>query len=166
MTTAARIQVATDYGLQNAEHIAAAATETGVPMRWAFALIEQESMGRNVYGNDVGGALSGFPHEVNKHNYRVFRWLVFEKGMKSNGVGPAQITYRTYHESEDDELWDPLKNIRRGLTIFADWRIPHERSWFAAAGHFNGGNVPNMTYADEVRDKARAWRQRWREAGA
>jgi hypothetical protein len=49
---------------------------------------------RNVYGHAAGGALSGFPKPVPRDNYEVFKWLVFTKGQRSNGVGPSQLPSR------------------------------------------------------------------------
>src|SRR5829696_7222924 len=91
-----QIRQAKTYGLSNVEAIAAAANSTGCKFYLACAMIWKESKGRNVYGNDAGGALSGYPYGVNVHNYRVFRWLVFDKKQTSNGCGNAQITYRGF----------------------------------------------------------------------
>lgn len=83
-------------GLKNADIAARVADETGNKFYHICALLEKESMGRNVYGHDAGGALSGFPEEVNLYNFDVFEWLVFKKGQTSNGVGPMQLTFKGF----------------------------------------------------------------------
>lgn len=178
MTAILRVAIATQYGLQNAEHIATAATETGVPMRWAFALIEQESGGANVVGRYDDSPFAGYPGPVTKGWFKLFYWLVTERGWTPTGINAGQITYAGalkggkrdggyFREMEAEGLkpWVPLDSIRKALRIFRD-HYDRVGDWETAAGHFNGGTTPNRTYGGEVRDKARAWRQRWREAGA
>lgn len=94
--TAEQIQKAKATELQNVDNAARVADETGNKFYHLCALLEKESMGRNVYGHDSDGALSGFPKPVNKGNFEVFYWLVFTKGQTSNGVGPMQLTFKGF----------------------------------------------------------------------
>lgn len=94
--TADQIAKAKAAGLKNVDIAARVADETGNKFYHLCALLEKESMGRNVYGHDAGGALSGFPEEVNLYNFDVFLWLVFKKGQTSNGVGPMQLTFKGF----------------------------------------------------------------------
>ncbi len=95
-------------GMVNLDHLVSACNATGFPWFLALAILEKESMGRNVYGHDVGGALAGFNSDVTESNYEVFRWLVDVKKMKSNGVGPMQLTYTGF-------LVGPVSIASKGL---------------------------------------------------
>ena len=108
-------------GLQNVESAARIANETGNKFYHLCALLEKESGGQNVYGHDAGGALSGFPKPVNEHNYEVFRWLVFDKGQTSNGVGPMQLTFKGFFtdmEKQGLRPWDAYENITYGAKLW------------------------------------------------
>ena len=157
-----KVAVAASMGLGFADHIATAATEHQVPYAWACALIEQESNGRNVWGHDVGGTFSGCPLIVTRGAFEVFYWLI-SNGATSNGVGPAQITWRGYFDQmlrEGRHPWDPADNIDFGLRLLSDTFL-RVGSWPTAAGHYNGGTKPNMTYAADVTAKRQAWWQRF-----
>lgn len=149
--------------LQNADVLATACREAHVPYFVACALVEKESGGKNVYGHDAGGALSGFPHDVNLHNFRVFKWLI-DQGHTSNGVGPCQITYAP---SFDLMLkmalrpWMPLDNMIFGLRLLkTDYDATF--SWQNAGARYNGGPHPNGTalaYGKDLALKIEAWKQ-------
>ena len=147
----ARIQVAYGYGLHNVDHIAATCREAGVPFHVACALFEKESMGRNVYGHDKGGALSGFPYPVSRENYRVFIWLV-RNGQTSNGVGPAQITWPGFFSLMlDDDLkpWDIHDNMRFGLDLLRSYH-DFTGTWQGAGTKYNGAEAYGVDLAKKV----------------
>lgn len=146
-----KIAKAESRGLANVDHIAVACREAGVPFYVACALFTKESGGRNVYGHDAGGALSGFPNNVTRDNFLVFRWLVIEKGALSNGVGPSQITYAGslkngrrdggyFREMESQGLdpWDVHDNMLKGLMILKGHYLRSGKSWRAAGTAYNG----------------------------
>lgn len=119
--TAEQIAKAKAQGLQNVDIAARVADETGNKFYHVLALLEKESGGKNVYGHDAGGALSGFPGTVNKDNYAVFRWLVFDKGQTSNGVGPCQLTWKGFFtdmENHSLKPWEPYDNITYGAKLW------------------------------------------------
>lgn len=162
-----RIAKAEERGLVNVDQIALACREAGVPFYVACALFEKESGGRNVYGHDVGGALSGFPLEVNRDNFAVFRWLVVEKGALSNGVGPSQITYAgSLHGSrrdggyfrvmESDGLkpWDVHDNMLFGLQILRGHK-DRTGTWRAAGTAYNG----RESYGVDLEHRIEDWRK-------
>jgi hypothetical protein len=164
-----RIDVARRHTLGYARQIALAAGDSGIPFRIACALIEQESGGRNIYGrNDApGAALSGFPHEVNEGNYQVFCWLVLDRGGLSNGVGPAQITWRGYHLDAINRgirLWLPMENLRYAFERILGPHFDNRADWWAAARDYNGSGEKAELYADEVMAKAQIWADRFKEA--
>ena len=103
-------EILTAGGLVNADLIVQAASATGVPLAIAAAMIQKETGGKNIYGHDAGGVYStltgpvvvgGIVYEkgadipVTWLNFVEFLRLV-TAGAKSNGVGPAQITYSGY----------------------------------------------------------------------
>lgn len=155
--TQARITTA-GKTLQNAHIAAVACRDAGLPFYVACALLEKESGGRNVFGNDKGGALSGFPDTVNKDNYAVFRWLVIDKGQTSNGVGPCQITYRGFFtdmEKRGLKPYDAHDNMRYGFELLA--RYEREKgSWAAAGTAYNGA----AAYGRDLEKKVAEWKQR------
>ena len=123
--SAEQINKAKAAGLQNVDIAAQVADEVAEIIFYQLcALLEKESGGRNVYGHDAGGALSGFPKPVNQHNYAVFRWLVFDKGQTSNGVGPMQLTYKGFFtDMENDGLkpWDVHDNMLYGGKLWTGY---------------------------------------------
>jgi len=119
--TSSQISKAKQQGLRNVDTAARVCNETKTPFFILCALLEKESGGRNVYGHDQGGALSGFERPVNQGNWEVFRWLVFDKGKTSNGVGPMQLTFKGFFtdmEKEDLKPWDVHDNMTYGARVF------------------------------------------------
>ncbi len=157
--TAERIQVAKDFGLVNVDQIAITCREVGIPFFAACALFEKESMGRNVYGNDFGGALAGFPDMVNQSNFRVFWWLVNNKGQTSNGVGPSQITSKgLLIEMRKRELmaWDVHDNMFFGLELL--WGFFQDtKSWIEAGTKYHG---TGDNYGVDLKMKVDDWKFR------
>lgn len=164
MTTAPvtpeRIQIAVDYGIENADILAVVCREVGIPFWAACALMEKESMGRNVYGHDAGGALSGFEQPVTRRNFEVFEWLVFDKGQTSNGVGPCQITWKGYFGAMRDaglKAWDVHDNMLFGLRLLWHYYEASE-SWAVAGQRYNGA----AAYGRDLAVKVLEWRKRLR----
>jgi hypothetical protein len=171
--TAERIQIAQEFGLQNVPEAATACREAGLPFYAACALLEKESMGANVYGHDIGGALSGYPQQVDESNYRVFYWLVVDKGWTSNGVGPTQITWAgalrtsTGGAARDGGLfrlmeqqglrpWIPEENMRYGFGLLWQHYLDLGHSWISAGAAYNG----KRSYGADLFTKCEEWRER------
>ncbi len=163
--TAQQIELA-DARLHNADAIASACNKTGARFYMACAMIQKESGGRNVYGHDSGGALSGFPKNVNQGNYQVFEWLIFTKGQTSNGVGPAQITFKgffTQMREEGLKPWEPADNILFGVRLLNGYyRTARDELqmevWDAvryAGKKYNG----SIVYGDSLVVIAKEWRE-------
>lgn len=162
-----RRTLAEDHGLVNVDQIAITCREAGVPFFVACALFSKESSGRNVYGHDVGGALSGFELPVNRHNFAVFRWMVLEHGHLSNGVGPSQITYAGsvtngkrsggYFKVMEDkglEPWDVHDNMLFGLQILKG-HYDRLGTWEAAGTAYNG----KASYGADLADRIADWKK-------
>jgi len=163
--TAAQIAKAKATGLKNVDAIAAASNKSGCPFYLACAMIQRESNGKNVYGHDQGGALAGFPGEVELGNWDVFRWLVFDKGQTSNGVGPAQLTYKGFFtdmEKEGLKPYQPSDNILYGVhLLFRYYRDARKtlgvRDSIKKAGtKYNGASA----YGDGLLEMALEWKDR------
>ncbi|NLA29808.1 MAG: N-acetylmuramoyl-L-alanine amidase, partial [Propionibacterium sp.] len=170
-------------GLTNADLIVQAATATGIPLAIAAAMIQKESGGKNVYGHDgsaetgpgvfstrygpvfIGGTTyaQGSDIPVTQGNFAEFLRRV-TVGEKSNGVGPAQITYAGYFKQAPDyPFWDALANIRFGLTILADYLDDDfsASSISSAGARYNGGTNPGekaLAYGADLLTKTNAWR--------
>lgn len=176
-------EILTAGGLANADLIVQAATATGIPLAIAAAMIQKESGGKNVYGHDgsaetgpgvfstkygpvfIGGTTyaQGSNIPVTQGNFAEFLRRV-TAGEKSNGVGPAQITYAGYFKQAPDyPFWDALANIRFGLTILADYLDDDfsDSSISSAGARYNGGTNPNGTalaYGADLLAQTNAWR--------
>lgn len=141
---------------QIAHDIANECRKRHLPYAIGFAMFEQESDFKNIYGHDAGGLNPG--QVVTEENYKNFRsHVVATKGSGSNGVGLGQITYWTYIEKYRD-LWKPKVQIHVAVEILAD--LFHRLGELRGIGAYNGGESnPNMAYSGEVRDKAERWRK-------
>jgi hypothetical protein len=158
---ARKIQIAKDYGLENVDALATVAAMVPVPFAVACALIEKESMGRNVYGHDVGGVFSDLPatFEVNEGNFQIFEYYVVAKGHTSNGVGPCQITYRGFFPQMREErlcAWVPRDNMLFGMRLIKSLKTTYG-SWEAAGTHYNG----SATYGADFAKKIAEWKGRF-----
>ena len=173
--TEERVRIAREFGLHNVEHAALACRSADPPLPFwaACALLEKESGGRNVYGHDAGGALAGFPRQVNRGNWEVFRWLVIDKGHTSNGVGPCQITYAgpakggrrdggffAIMEQRQLRPWIPLDNMIFGFGLLAAHKKRHG-TWARAGEAYNG----SPAYGADLVKKANEWRARLKIKG-
>lgn len=178
-------EILTAGGLTNADLIVQAATATGIPLAIAAAMIQKESGGKNVYGHDgsaetgpgvfstkygpvvIGGTTyaQGGDIPVTQGNFAEFLRRV-TAGEKSNGVGPAQLTYAGYFKQAPDyPFWDALANIRFGLTILADYLDDDfsDSSISSAGAHYNGGTTPGskaLAYGADLLAQTKIWRAR------
>lgn len=161
--TRKRIEIAAKH-IQNADIAAVACREAELPYFVACALLEKESGGRNVYGHDRDGALSGFPGQVNRGNYAVFRWMI-ANGWDSNGVGPCQITYPGFFDQMEDEglsPWNVHHNMLFGFRLLKGYYDKHS-SWATAGALYNGGPTPNraaLEYGNDLKRRIGVWKQR------
>ena len=156
--TPERIARATRFGLMNVGPAAIACRKAGLPFYAACALLEKESGGRNVYGHDAGGALSGYPGTVDASNFDVFRWLVFDKGQTSNGVGPCQLTWKGFFidmEAKGLKPYDIADNMLYGFGLLAGYYAA-SKSWEAAGARYNG----SPAYGKDFAVKVRTWHTR------
>ena len=179
--------VLTSGGLSNAAAIVAGAKAAGVPLHIAAAIVEKESGGKNVYGRDSGGIHSSRPNgvtvdgvtyapgdlvPVSRDSYLVFLSRLLRAdgswtGVKSNGVGPMQITYWGYHRDARRagiDLSNPAKNIEFGLRILAGHLNGSYTQYSVerAGTLYNAGTLANGVngYGRDLWVKSEAWRVR------
>lgn len=153
--------------MTNVEMLSTVCNNWGFPFFMALAIMEKESRGRNVYGADKGGVLSGFKGDVNKGNYEAFLWLLSQPGSVSNGVGPFQLTYRGYHTdavTKELQVWMPYDNMTYAIrhillpTFIKQRVIKSDRAAFAeTARSYNAGATGGEAYRDDALVKADAW---------
>ena len=112
-----------------------------------IALIEGESMGRNVYGGDAGGMFAQTPRlHVTPRNFMQYLKSVLLDGHTANGVGLGQVTYRGYLPMAMEQgvaLWVPLDNALFSVNqIFKPLVEQPGVSLQRAAEMYNGGPGP------------------------
>jgi hypothetical protein len=123
-----------------------------------FALVQQESEFKNIFGGDYGPLPNNFRppyYHVNVTEARVRALLAHGK---PNGVGPTQLTSFGYvrEANRAGGSWKPAVNIATGIHILGAMQHKHGR--MTGFGAYNGGEGnPNMQYARECDDKAGHW---------
>jgi soluble lytic murein transglycosylase-like protein len=144
------------YGARYALRIVLEARRVGIPVSLGFALVEQESGFRNVFGHDptiyVGAGT------VTKAKYLGYRRL--RGRSKMQGVGPCQLTWWAYQDEADRRggCWVPKHNIAVGFEILADHIQRYGR--FSGIARYNGSGAHATLYARRVLDRAERWHDR------
>lgn len=131
----------------NEDLIPVAAAHAGLPLHVAYALLQMESNGANVFGSDAGGMFKG--EAVTKAKYDTMVKAV-AAGHASNGVGPTQITWPGYFpdaKAKGYELWDPLSNMKYGFKLLAFYA---HLGWQEAGARYNGKTSYGKTFARRV----------------
>ena len=154
----ARIAIPNGVERRTAFNIAFAGALLRVSQALCFALVEQESTFRHIYGHDPGGPFPGQP--VTRSSYRQLVEHV-RRGGTSNGVGLMQITFGGFLLGNPG-LWRRLANVKFGVGLIdGDIRAHGKRDGLA---RYNGGPSPpdeSFEYADEVLALERKWRDRF-----
>jgi hypothetical protein len=161
-----KIKIAERY-LKNADVAYTVAKKIGMPYYLMCALLEKESMGKNIYGHDVGGVFSRpGEHPVTEANFKEFYRRVVINKERSNGVGPLQLTYRGFFPQLRDQglkAWVPHDNMIFGGKLFMGYYNAARRQGHSVdesirrAGVKYNGATP---YGTRLRDIARKWRGR------
>lgn len=170
-------------GLKNVDIAAQVADEVpDIIFYQLCALFEKESYGgKNMYGNDKiklpdgtytrkGVALSGFPEPVNKSNYAVFWYEVFTIGYRSNGVGPLQLTSKTFHtdmRAQGLEAWEPYDSVTFGAKLWTGYYRGYRaqgdtvsEAIVKAGCKYNTGSSDPCEYGDRLLVIMDKWRDR------
>jgi soluble lytic murein transglycosylase-like protein len=136
------------------------ARRTGVQLSLAFAVVEQETGGHNVYGHDPvknpiksprGGLL-----KVTRSNYVAYK-RHRQAGEGMQGVGPMQLTWYATQDLADREggCWKPRFNIRIGLRQLA--QNIRANGTFKGVAAYNGSGSAAQRYATSVLEKQQKW---------
>lgn len=166
-----QIALAIKAGLQedSVRFLAEVCTDYALPFWLGCTIMSKETNGRNVYGHDLGGSLSGFELPVTEENYRVYEWMI-ARGGKNNGVGVMQLTWRGYFTnlSKTGMLdlgyrpWDPHDNIRYAVKygLGPMWKkqttikpFVLSKAVWSVAKLYNGKD----SYADDAVTKSVTW---------
>lgn len=152
-------------GARQALRIILEARAAGVPdLATAFAIVDQESQFRNIFGGDEGV----LPHPDRPPFYHVdvtpwrvaglLRWVA--AGNKSNGVGFTQLTWPGYiKQAEALGGAHIIKNqLRVGFhALAADLHAHGLRGGLATYNAGSPASVKGLRYADEVLVKRDKW---------
>jgi hypothetical protein len=170
MTNKQLVKVLEDRGLQNAQDIIDAFNQGGGAddrIQWSLAAVcatvQDESGGRNVFGDDpAGDALPRmwFGTPVTHTKYVVYRWRR-NHGMTPNGVGPCQLTSASL-QIEAEKLggcWKPIPNMLVGFHFLKELFIEHGS---ARLGYqfYNGSGPDAVAYGirlDGFRQQWQGW---------
>jgi hypothetical protein len=140
------------------------ARRAGIPISLGFALVEQESGFRNVWGHDPApngntSAIGGKP--VTKARYRLYkshRGPTGRGGMQ--GVGPCQLTWYSKQDRADQMggCWVARYNIRVAFEDLAALIKQHgEREGIK---RYNGSGAAATSYAARVLARKSVWHRR------
>lgn len=167
MVKKSKVEIATRYGLVNVDALVRAKHRVGIPFRAACALMQMESMGKNIYGHDAGGVFN-VPGEkiVTEANFKDFHHRVVDLGEISNGVGPCQITYAGVHlangsrdggffremEAQHLKPWVPEDNMVFGLRLIWSSYQHNGHSWEKAGTAYNGAASYGRLFEERVHE--------------
>jgi hypothetical protein len=124
-----------------------------------FALIEQESEFRNIFGGDHGRtpgnrAVPPYYHHV----VTAARVTALLNSQWANGVGPTQLTDKSFvrEANRDGGAHKTSVSIATGIAILGRLQKKHGR--LVGFGAYNGGERnPNMAYARQCDARAKRW---------
>jgi hypothetical protein len=132
-----------------------------IPVSLGFALIEQETGFRNVWGRDGppnGSTAELGGRKVTKADYLAYKRRRGTKGQGGmQGVGPAQLTWFSLQDSADflGGCWVPRHNIRVAFHRLA--ALISVQGEFDGLRAYNGTGQAAVRYAREVKQREAKW---------
>ncbi len=144
------------HGANYSLRIIREARRAGIPISLGFALVEQESSFKNVFGHDptifVG---AGTVTKAKYQQYKAKRGPTGRGGMQ--GVGPCQLTWYEFQDRADrlGGCWLPQHNIRVGFGLVADLIDKHGQQ--TGLARYNGTGAAADRYSREVRERMHKW---------
>lgn len=139
-------------GARHALKIAQEARRAGLPLDLAYALVEQESGGRNIFGCDHGAGRAFCHQEVTRERVQA----LLRSGL-ANGVGLTQLTYPPLVREADriGGAHRPRFQLRVGFKVLKDnIRRLGYRSGIRA---YNGSGPAAERYADLLIARRSRW---------
>lgn len=152
------------HGANYSLRIILEARRVDIPVSLGFALVEQESSFRNVYGSDPrpnGGTADLMGKPVTKLNYTAYRGRRGSRGQGGmQGVGPCQLTWWEFQDFADKlgGCWVPKHNIRVGFDVLAS--LIQQRGMRKGIARYNGDGPAADNYATGVLSKQAKWHER------
>jgi hypothetical protein len=153
------IGVMSRRGLHNPTHIYDSSLSAQCDLAAACALMQKESGGNNVYGNDPGAMAEGFTAPPNEDNFALYWFMVIARGATPNGVGPSQITSPGLIQemiNQGLKPYDIQHNMIFGFQKIQSYRAASTTNhpWRDAALRYNGSTA----YADDFVAKRDQWK--------
>ena len=132
--------------------IAGEARQADLPLDLAYALVEQESGFRNIFGCDHGTGRAFCHQEVTA--YRVAQLLA--SGL-ANGVGLTQLTYRPFviEANRLGGAHKPRLQLRVGFRVLKDSMRTH--GYTVGLQRYNGTGLAAVRYAESLKAKRARW---------
>ena len=136
------------------------ARRADIPISLGFALIEQESGFRNVFGHD--NSIFKGAGKVTKAKYLDYKAARGTPGKRMQGVGPAQLTWWTFQDRADrlGGAWIAKNNIRVAFEHLGDLLKQHSAR--DALAIYNAGNARSRQGQDYATAVLRR-RDRWHD---
>ncbi len=135
------------------------ARRAGISISLAFALVEQESGFRNVFGHDpVKNPVKG--GKVTKKRYLEYR-RYRKLGLGMQGVGLTQPTWYTYQDAADrlGGCWVPKNQLRVCFRVLGG--LIRQHGYAKGIERYNGAGPMARRYSVQVRARARKWHHRF-----
>ena len=155
-------RTAKKHGANYALRIIMQARESGIPISLGFALIEQESNFKNVFGHDDSIFKGAGP--VTKSKYLEYKRLRDSRHPKRmQGVGPAQLTWYEYQDRADARggAWIPKHNISVAFDHLAT--LINSKGMREGIKAYNGTGDAAENYANSVLARQQKW-HKWLSA--
>lgn len=163
------IKLIASYGIGNAADCvnAHAHTAPGLNLSDCLALLENESGGRNIFGDDPGGnALPRiwYDEPVTRYRYTIYK-VRRNLGMTPNGVGPTQLTSTGLQKEAEKAggCWKPYYNMIVGFKFLHELQTEHGREGGFQA--YNGSGPAAVAYGARAIERASIWHQRFVRVG-
>ena len=149
---------AKQHGAAYSLRIILEARRADIPISLGFALVEQESGFRNVFGHDptifVGAG------KVTKAKYLDYKRARGTPGRRMQGVGPAQLTWWELQDKADDlgGAWIAKNNIHVAFQHLGALMEKHStRDALAIYNAGSAGSEQGQRYASQVLARQRRW---------
>lgn len=155
-------RTAKKHGANYSLRIIQQARKSEIPISLGFALIEQESNFKNVFGHDPTASIpnSWKGTKVTKKKYLDYK-KHRELGRGMQGVGPAQLTWWAYQDEADRRggAWVPKHNISFAFDHLAS--LIKSKGMREGIAAYNGSGPAAQRYADSVLAKQERWHKRF-----
>jgi hypothetical protein len=154
-----KAEIGKKHGLVHTYAAIDAAKNAGLNTALAFALLEQESGGRNIFGHDptiFKGA--GVVTEAKYKEYKRLR--IQSKNKLMQGVGPLQLTWWEFQDAADRAggCWKVKVNLQVGYSHLA--ALIKELGWKNGIKRYNGSGPQADIYFNNLQFKYEQWKVR------